>query len=116
MTRSGTLVPARTVCRSRHQRDAGGRGQFRNSAGRVAADEEIGIEATVAQPVAGRAGLQVFGLDVVFGEAEGGENDAGVDNGAGAGLVDRYALRSEEHPSELQSLMRISYAVFCLKK
>src|SRR3546814_1280565 len=29
------------------------------------------------------------------------------------GLVD---LRSEEHTSELQSLMRISYAVFCLKK
>src|SRR3546814_9952963 len=26
------------------------------------------------------------------------------------------AQRSEEHPSELQSLMRISYAVFCLKK
>src|SRR3546814_5285781 len=28
----------------------------------------------------------------------------------------RRAWRSEEHPSELQSLMRISYAVFCLKK
>src|SRR3546814_7826743 len=28
----------------------------------------------------------------------------------------RFDLRSEEHPSELQSLMRISYAVFCLKK
>src|SRR3546814_4710947 len=28
----------------------------------------------------------------------------------------RAALRSEEHTSELQSLMRISYAVFCLKK
>src|SRR3546814_4258120 len=28
----------------------------------------------------------------------------------------RKALRSEEHTSELQSLMRISYAVFCLKK
>src|SRR3546814_3598815 len=27
-----------------------------------------------------------------------------------------YARRSEEHTSELQSLMRISYAVFCLKK
>src|SRR3546814_4339619 len=27
-----------------------------------------------------------------------------------------HGLRSEEHPSELQSLMRISYAVFCLKK
>src|SRR3546814_7075081 len=29
---------------------------------------------------------------------------------------DRLGLRSEEHTSELQSLMRISYAVFCLKK
>src|SRR3546814_5478822 len=28
----------------------------------------------------------------------------------------RVAHRSEEHTSELQSLMRISYAVFCLKK
>src|SRR3546814_10174864 len=27
-----------------------------------------------------------------------------------------YVFRSEEHTSELQSLMRISYAVFCLKK
>src|SRR3546814_7574832 len=27
-----------------------------------------------------------------------------------------FATRSEEHTSELQSLMRISYAVFCLKK
>src|SRR3546814_10140227 len=27
-----------------------------------------------------------------------------------------YDVRSEEHTSELQSLMRISYAVFCLKK
>src|SRR3546814_11515196 len=29
---------------------------------------------------------------------------------------DDHAKRSEEHTSELQSLMRISYAVFCLKK
>src|SRR3546814_9580979 len=29
---------------------------------------------------------------------------------------DAKRLRSEEHTSELQSLMRISYAVFCLKK
>src|SRR3546814_5913533 len=28
----------------------------------------------------------------------------------------RRTIRSEEHTSELQSLMRISYAVFCLKK
>src|SRR3546814_1823103 len=31
-------------------------------------------------------------------------------------LPARNAIRSEEHTSELQSLMRISYAVFCLKK
>src|SRR3546814_19920873 len=34
----------------------------------------------------------------------------------GAGRTDRPRTRSEEHTSELQSLMRISYAVFCLKK
>src|SRR3546814_8478305 len=33
-----------------------------------------------------------------------------------AGLKIAYSPRSEEHTSELQSLMRISYAVFCLKK
>src|SRR3546814_17267676 len=31
-------------------------------------------------------------------------------------LIESPLLRSEEHTSELQSLMRISYAVFCLKK
>src|SRR3546814_1268786 len=44
--------------------------------------------------------------------------------GAGRGIGDLQRLvhrragarRSEEHTSELQSLMRISYAVFCLKK
>src|SRR3546814_9092561 len=36
---------------------------------------------------------------------------------AGIGRVEAMGLdRSEEHTSELQSLMRISYAVFCLKK
>src|SRR3546814_10414764 len=38
---------------------------------------------------------------------------AGADRSAG---LDRVVARSEEHTSELQSLMRISYAVFCLKK
>src|SRR3546814_6771078 len=41
-------------------------------------------------------------------------------DGSARGIVLRYherrARRSEEHTSELQSLMRISYAVFCLKK
>src|SRR3546814_10407344 len=36
-------------------------------------------------------------------------------NAAGAILAPCHTGRSEEHTSELQSLMRISYAVFCLK-
>src|SRR3546814_9135052 len=43
-----------------------------------------------------------FGLSVDF---------VGLEN-----FVDLLDDRSEEHTSELQSLMRISYAVFCLKK
>src|SRR3546814_1874167 len=46
--------------------------------------------------------------------------DAAVDDGNLHALPCRARLiggeRSEEHTSELQSLMRISYAVFCLKK
>src|SRR3546814_9730579 len=34
----------------------------------------------------------------------------------GSRLGASFVVRSEEHTSELQSLMRISYAVFCLKK
>src|SRR3546814_8035119 len=33
-----------------------------------------------------------------------------------AWLAEAWGRRSEEHTSELQSLMRLSYAVFCLKK
>src|SRR3546814_3821339 len=47
--------------------------------------------------------------------------DAGLLQGLAEGRddrehADRSGERSEEHTSELQSLMRISYAVFCLKK
>src|SRR3546814_4314170 len=37
-------------------------------------------------------------------------------NGKSLRARKEYGARSEEHTSELQSLMRISYAVFCLKK
>src|SRR3546814_6084699 len=40
----------------------------------------------------------------------------GLAAGAEGGACRRDDPRSEEHTSELQSLMRISYAVFCLKK
>src|SRR3546814_8421773 len=45
----------------------------------------------------------------IWGEAR-GEPVRGME------AVAAVVMRSEEHTSELQSLMRISYAVFCLKK
>src|SRR3546814_3093339 len=46
-----------------------------------------------------------------------GAGERGPDPGPGlAGRSPLRRRRSEEHTSELQSLMRISYAVFCLKK
>src|SRR3546814_8785965 len=43
--------------------------------------------------------------------------DFGVGYGNSSGYASgKHYARSEEHTSELQSLMRISYAVFCLKK
>src|SRR3546814_7965489 len=48
-------------------------------------------------------------FDVAGGPAHARDGDLGK-GGCGRNL------RSEEHTSELQSLMRISYAVFCLKK
>src|SRR3546814_2574483 len=50
----------------------------------------------------------------VFGRSTAGEA-LRIKIGHPAELVDPLG-RSEEHTSELQSLMRISYAVFCLKK
>src|SRR3546814_2561280 len=43
-------------------------------------------------------------------------NEAAAERAEAAGLKVVMNRRSEEHTSELQSLMRISYAVFCLKK
>src|SRR3546814_5725172 len=59
-------------------------------------------------------------LSVICSEdADGLKDDPDMDssllgNSLVAGLVEQ--CRSEEHTSEIQSLMRISYAVFCLKK
>src|SRR3546814_1744435 len=48
-----------------------------------------------------------------------GENGNALSRNGSGGVVlgrENITRRSEEHTSELQSLMRISYAVFCLKK
>src|SRR3546814_6547403 len=65
-------------------------------------------------------------LDVESSYGEAGDGEEGTDfpgmgfEGAevtaAAGTAVMFVERSEEHTSELQSLMRISYAVFCLKK
>src|SRR3546814_7096945 len=59
-------------------------------------------------------------IGVARGQALGGHRRLArrgrVDNVIGVDGVRHVSNRSEEHTSELQSLMRISYAVFCLKK
>src|SRR3546814_1538137 len=56
------------------------------------------------------------GLSIAFHNGYGAQ--ALSFGGTGADGIDLIGtgMRSEEHTSELQSLMRISYAVFCLKK
>src|SRR3546814_7639757 len=57
-------------------------------------------------------------LDADEGEEAGDEDVEAEDDQEGPveGEAVAVPVRSEEHTSELQSLMRISYAVFCLKK
>src|SRR3546814_8150739 len=52
----------------------------------------------------------------VGGVPDDGEGVLVILSGGAAEIGVDLAWRSEEHTSELQSLMRISYAVFCLKK
>src|SRR3546814_5346479 len=72
--------------------------------------------AAAVATVAGAPGAQAFPereIEVIVNYGAGGGTDLST-----RVLADAAAkiLRSEEHTSELQSLMRISYAVFCLKK
>src|SRR3546814_5485960 len=68
----------------------------------------------------GESGFEMVGLAAKDRDlrAQPGELDrhALAEPGAAAGYRDHLSVRSEEHTSELQSLMRTSYAVFCLKK
>src|SRR3546814_5764118 len=73
-----------------------------------------------------RAGQESASSSAAASGGVGSENESGRPKAAAADIVmarlrngiraPAPASRSEEHTSELQSLMRISYAVFCLKK
>src|SRR3546814_8821033 len=63
----------------------------------------------------------VCGIRPAMGKDAALKLDCGAGLGAATHITGAFAFaavskRSEEHTSELQSLMRISYAVFCLKK
>src|SRR3546814_1528933 len=74
---------------------------------------------TYAQIVADQIGCDIGDVEVVFGDTDRipfGQGTYGSRSLTVTGSALYLATRSEEHASELQSLMRISYAVFCLKK
>src|SRR3546814_9157643 len=108
MTISGNLEPGGDLERARHLRHPFPEEQAQPVAQAARPDPEIAApvdrdlgdafhaRAHHRVPVAGQLGLDAKAVLAV---------DAGGDG-----------RRSEEHTSELQSLMRISYAVFCLKK
>src|SRR3546814_1588427 len=123
-TRTDTLYPYTTLFRSvavHPQRD-----QPLGLAGALALAPQLGARARpVAHPAAGQRlhqGLAVHPGDhqhlaaVVLLRHRADEALRVEGNGLFQGGGKIVHGRSEEHTSELQSLMRISYAVFCLKK
>src|SRR3546814_5143878 len=103
-TRTDTLFPYTTL--------------FRSLCGEtVAVDHFPGVgrdDGAVEDHVGGRADLQLHPDRCVgLGVGVAREGDSASPPGRRRRSV---PARSEEHTSELQSLMRISYAVFCLKK
>src|SRR3546814_1060997 len=85
-TRTDTLFPYTTLFRSPVALHADDR-RFHAHCGRAPVDDQLELVAEIAGDMSGACRADLAG-----------------------------GIRSEEHTSELQSLMRISYAVFCLKK
>src|SRR3546814_7602615 len=74
---------------------------FLDSSGKI-----VGLEPDLAQDVADVLGVELELVPVVSSNRMQFLEQGKID----------LMIRSEEHTSELQSLMRISYAVFCMKK
>src|SRR3546814_7446783 len=103
-TRTDTLLPSTTLFRSERRREL----QFHPQ--RQADDDE-------AEDQDDKDCRAVAGIDLLVIEAAGRADRLDRQQAIKhRGFAAARAARSEEHTSELQSLMRISYAVFCLKK
>src|SRR3546814_7045799 len=102
-TRTDTLFPYTTLFRSEDAGDAVALQAQRVIGGVMAVADQV-VEAVQQLRVVEQQRVQVEEFAHFLRER------------AVQALAQAVHLRSEEHTSELQSLMRISYAVFCLKK
>src|SRR3546814_10734620 len=94
-TRTDTLFPYTTLFRSFQVRTDEDTGQIV-----ISGMGELHLEVIVDRM------LREFKVDATVGKPQVAYRET----------ITQTVVRSEEHTSELQSLMRISYAVFCLKK
>src|SRR3546814_2340932 len=81
----------------------------------IGEDEQVDGEIAAQEAVVGGEIALERGPSILCNEGL-GEGIAPIEIGDRRGRPPRRRVRSEEHTSELQSLMRTSYAVFCLKK
>src|SRR3546814_2807100 len=107
-TLTDTLFPHTTLFRSLRR---GARGLSRRSSAPERQGRRLMLEAAGIETFYG-ASQALFGVDLQVGEGQ----MVALLGRNGMGKTTTIRSRSEEHTSELQSLMRISYAVFCLKK
>src|SRR3546814_5844137 len=116
-TRTDTLFPYTTLCRSARGDEQGRRQALgRNVDRRRAIIGGVG-GILVAEPFHPALGQQIAFLEIAIALPVVVGGDRRIDGmDRDHRLRRRLVARSEEHTSELQSLMRISYAVFCLKK
>src|SRR3546814_6838648 len=100
-TRTDTLFPYTTLCRSLARHPSLDEGEAAVPLRSVLAQQVAALNRPLLRPLEG---------------GQGGRRLAVPDLDDAQGLQTDNEARSEEHTSELQSLMRNSYAVFCLKK
>src|SRR3546814_2588675 len=108
---AGTFVQRRAAMRAEVVVRLDRRGVDAHDHDRLIADFVDAVVAGLRDLVEARGDLPDFAPEFLELELR----ESGIDVTTDADAM-RHRARSEEHTSELQSLMRISYAVFCLKK